>query len=376
MKIPNIYEGKHYKKLILIPLILIFISLFFIKDIPRGVDLRGGSLINVITDLPQSELAEKRIELESSLKAFSKEITVRAFENPTGRGFEIEVGANAEIDAAGLQLAAFKEMDSRLQMESLTLDLMKSDGKELAKIQSQQETVKQLETEVLAKANGILKLLGSEKQALDALKALQIVEEEYQNALTKGREELIATVKEIVPVKTYSSKEIGSSLSRFFLSKTAEIILVSLLIATIFVVILFRGVVASVAVLFGALADLIITAGIMGILGIPLSLATLAALLMLIGFSIDTDMLLTIRALKRTEGTVKERVYDAMKTAFVMNASAITAFAVLFAISLQLQIDTYYQIGAVAIIGGLVDFIATWCGNAVLVLWYSEVKKN
>ncbi|MBI5225367.1 hypothetical protein HY989_05865 [Candidatus Micrarchaeota archaeon] len=376
MKIPNIYEGKHYKKLILIPLALIFISLFFIKDIPRGVDLRGGSLINVVADLPQDQLAAKRIELESSLKEFSKDITVRVFENPTGRGFEIEVGANADIDAAGLQLSAFKEMDSRLQMESLTLDLMKSDKPDLAKIQSQTQTVKKLEADVLEKANQILLQLSSTKKAVDPAKALQLVESEYQNALTNGREELIATVKEIVPVKTYSSKEIGSSLSRFFLSKTAEIILVSLLIATIFVVILFRGVVASVAVLFGALADLIITAGAMGLLGIPLSLASLAALLMLIGFSIDTDMLLTIRALKRTEGNVKDRVYDAMKTAFVMNVSAITAFAVLFAISLQLQIDTYYQIGAVAMIGGLIDFIATWCGNAVLVLWYSEVKKN
>ena len=104
--------------------------------------------------------------------------------------------------------------------------------------------------------------------------------------------------------------------------------------------------------------------------------ATVAALMMLIGFSVDTDMLLTIRALKRTEGEVKERVYDAMQTALVMNSCAIAAFTVLVIVATFLRIETYYQIGMVALIGGLVDFIAVWAGNAVLVLWYAEIRKT
>ena len=48
--------------------------------------------------------------------------------------------------------------------------------------------------------------------------------------------------------------------------------------------------------------------------GMKLSTAGVAAFLMLIGFSVDTDMVLSTRLLKRKEGTVMERIYGATKT--------------------------------------------------------------
>ena len=51
----------------------------------------------------------------------------------------------------------------------------------------------------------------------------------------------------------------------------------------------------------------------MRVAGIELSLGTLAALLMLIGYSVDSDILLTNRIIKR-RGTVEEKVSRAMHT--------------------------------------------------------------
>ena len=70
------------------------------------------------------------------------------------------------------------------------------------------------------------------------------------------------------------------------------------LFMSITVFIIFRNLVPSLAVIAAALCDIIIAVGGMSLFGIPLSVATVGALLMLIGYSVDTDILLTTRVLK------------------------------------------------------------------------------
>ncbi len=374
MNLPNIYENKQYKKLIAIPLLLVVIALFFIPSIPRGVDLKGGSLFTILSDESVQNLPDKQLELEERLGKFSNDVSVRIFENPSGRGFEIEVGTNERLENAQDALPGLKEIDRALASEVLTLNYLESNEPDLVKIGEQRKKVEEKEAEFIEEANSILEEMGSSARLTEAANGLQVVEDEFRALTSENRDRIIAEIREVIPVKSYTAKEVGSSLSKFFLSKTAEILLISLIAVGILVVLIFRGTVATIAVLFGALADIIITAGAMGLFGIPLSLATVAALLMLIGFSIDTDMLLTIRVLKRSEGNAKERAYEAMRTAFLMNSAAVSAFAVLVAVAMVLRIDTYFQIGAVAMIGGIIDFVATWAGNAVIILWYSEIK--
>ncbi len=75
------------------------------------------------------------------------------------------------------------------------------------------------------------------------------------------------------------------------------------LFMSITVFIIFRDFVPSLAVILAALSDIIIAIGGMSLFGIPLSVASVGAILMLIGYSVDTDILLTTRILKRKEGT-------------------------------------------------------------------------
>jgi len=93
---------------------------------------------------------------------------------------------------------------------------------------------------------------------------------------------------------------------------------------------------------------------------------------MLVGFSLDTDVLLTMRVLKRTEGTPADRAYHAMQTGLTMSLSAMVAFGALFVMALMTHIPIYYEISAVVLCGLVGDVIATWCFNAVIILHYLE----
>ena len=146
---------------------------------------------------------------------------------------------------------------------------------------------------------------------------------------------------------------------------------------SITVFIIFRNLVPSLAVIAAALCDIIIAVGGMSLFGIPLSVATVGALLMLIGYSVDTDILLTTRVLKRREGTINERALDAMKTGFTMAAAAIGSMVALYLAVrfLMPYAQILEQIAAVLIIGLIADVLATWLMNLGILRWYMEVRK-
>ncbi|MFH1246896.1 MAG: hypothetical protein V1644_00810, partial [Candidatus Micrarchaeota archaeon] len=233
-----------------------------------------------------------------------------------------------------------------------------------------------LNAELLASSSQVLAQLNSSYIGTDGSLAVKKVVEVYSQAQDSYRANIIAAVKSKVSVTAFSFREVGPSLSKFFLQKSQEILLYSFILAALVVLIVFRSLVPSAAVIMGAVADIVITLGAMSLFNIPLSLASIAGLLMLIGFSLDTDVMLTMRVLKRKEGTARERAYGAFKTGSLMNLSTIGAFGVLALTGLYLQSSTYFQLGIVAAIGGAVDFAATWGANAVLVLMYAEKQEK
>lgn len=146
------------------------------------------------------------------------------------------------------------------------------------------------------------------------------------------------------------------------------------LFMAITVFIIFREFVPSIAVILAALSDIIIAIGGMSLFNIPLSVASFGALLMLIGYSIDTDILLTTRVLKRKEGTIVERAKGAMKTGFTMSITAIASMVVLYLVTIILipEASTLSNIAAVLIIGLFGDILTTWFMNLGILRWYVE----
>jgi preprotein translocase subunit SecF len=139
------------------------------------------------------------------------------------------------------------------------------------------------------------------------------------------------------------------------------------------VFIAFRTFIPSVAVVSCAFIDMVGTAAGMNLLGISLTLPTTAALLMLIGYSVDSDILLTMRVLKR-QGKLEEKLAGAFRTGIIMTTTTLAAVLSLWVVAGLGQIEIIRDMAAVLLVGLVLDIINTWITNATLLKWYAEKK--
>ncbi|MBT4935311.1 protein translocase subunit SecF [Candidatus Woesearchaeota archaeon] len=170
----------------------------------------------------------------------------------------------------------------------------------------------------------------------------------------------------------YSVEVMGSSLGSSFFKQTVIALFIAFLLMGIVVFIYFRTLAPSLAVILAAFSDIVVTLAIFNLTGIKLSTAGIAAFLMLIGYSVDTDILLSTRVLKRKEGTVMDRVYGAMKTGLTMSSTTISAVLVAL---IFVQSEVVKQIMIILFIGLLVDLVMTWIQNVGVLRLYLERKK-
>ena len=174
--------------------------------------------------------------------------------------------------------------------------------------------------------------------------------------------------------KVASFNAIGPVLSQEAMGQVYWALLFAFIFMAITVFIVFREPVPSIAVILAALCDIVIAIGGMALFKIPLSIASVGALLMLIGYSVDTDILLTTRLLKRHDGTVVKRASDAMETGLTMSISAISAMVVLYIVTAFLipEASTLTSISSVLILGLCADILTTWCMNLTILRVYLE----
>ena len=138
-------------------------------------------------------------------------------------------------------------------------------------------------------------------------------------------------------------------------------------------IITFRTFIPSIAVIFSAFFDITMTLGVINLLNIKISTAGIAAFLMLIGYSVDTDILLSTRVLKRKEGTIMTRIYGAMKTGLTMSTTTLVAIGVAL---IFVGSEVVKQIMIILFIGLLVDLVMTWIQNVGVLRLYLEKKKK
>jgi preprotein translocase subunit SecF len=94
---------------------------------------------------------------------------------------------------------------------------------------------------------------------------------------------------------------------------------------------------------------------------------------MLIGYSVDTDILLSSRLLKSKFGTVREKMISAFKTGILMTVTTIAALVVGLTFSTSPVIS---QIMLILLIGLVFDIFNTWLQSAGLLRLYIERKER
>jgi len=197
--------------------------------------------------------------------------------------------------------------------------------------------------------------------------AISIETKSEPDQLKKDVESILGvTLKE----DDFSIEFTGSVLSQTFYSELLRAVILAFVFMAITVFIIFKVPIPSLAVIFAAVTDITITLAIVDILGMRISTAGIAAFLMLIGYSVDTDILLTTRVLRRKEtGPFLERMKSALKTGLTMTFSGIVA---MLAAYLIVQSPVLKQVFLIIIIGLFVDILATWLGNTAILKWYCD----
>lgn len=166
----------------------------------------------------------------------------------------------------------------------------------------------------------------------------------------------------------------GSSLSEGFYKQLLIAILIAFVFMGIVVFIIFRTIVPSAAVILSAFANILMTLVAVNLLGIKMSTAGIVAFIMLIGYSVDTDILLTTRILKRREGSLNNRITGAMKTGLTMTLTSLFAFLLALFVVKSFS-NVLAQILTILSIGLMFDLLNTWITNVSILKWYVKKKR-
>ena len=178
----------------------------------------------------------------------------------------------------------------------------------------------------------------------------------------------------------FTTSFISPTLSQAFFTQALYTLLISFILISIVIFAFFRKIVPSIAIILSIIFDIIVTIGILNAFGIQIGIAGIGALLMLIGYSIDTDILLTNRVIKeKKERRVsnaehfKEKLKSSFQTGMLMAGTTLSAATVALLIT---NSPIIFQITLIIIIGLLVDMVSTWIQNTVILKkWYENLKE-
>jgi len=171
-----------------------------------------------------------------------------------------------------------------------------------------------------------------------------------------------------------STEFTGSTLSQNFYKQLRTAILIAFILMAIVVFLIFRTFIPSFAVVLSAFADITMTLAAVNLLGIKMSSAGIVALLMLIGYSVDSDILLTTRVLKQKNETLNSRILSAFKTGITMTLTSLAAIIIVLLIVRTLS-PILTQIFTIILIGLCFDLPNTWFANVGILKLYCK-KKN
>lgn len=176
-----------------------------------------------------------------------------------------------------------------------------------------------------------------------------------------------------IPENSVTVELRGATITSIYSEQAVRAMVGAFIAMGIIIFITFRRRITVGAILLAVGLDLLGVFGCMALFGVELSLASVAGLLMLIGYAVDTNILLTTRVLKRVGGEPKEQVVDAMRTGLMMSGSTLIP---LFAINILTTAPQLYQLTAVLIFGIIIDIFNTWFLNSAIIIRHAERQRR
>ena len=189
-----------------------------------------------------------------------------------------------------------------------------------------------------------------------------------QTKVEVNPQEVVDTVRGAgINVINFSVQTIGPTLGNLFYSQLTIAVSIAFLLMSLVIFVAYRNIISSLAMIFATAANLLTTLALASLFGIRIGFASLAALLMLIGYTIDTNIILTHKVMRADPQNFRSEYKKALKTGLTLTATiTITMiFAWIFSDSRLLQ-----NIAQVLVIGFLSDTLYTWIFNSsILAIW-------
>jgi len=349
----NLYLGE-YKRYLLLPAVLFVIFLFMVLVSPGvtpGIDLKGGTSIVIRSDTPLNPDELKPILEE---KYALTELQLSSVSSPSSYGLFLQFSENTDISMANALLEQARDS-----------------------LESNPDSAKQFALESISYSLKFAQI--EDASSLSPTQAVSTAEAGLTSAEEAFNKDLQNTISETYGLGEelkFQKREIGPSLGENFYSTGTMVAIVGFILVVIVIFLFFREIIPSVAIVLAVVFDIVGALALMALFEIPLSLATIPALLMLIGYSVDTDLMLTTRLLKRREGTPRERAHGSMITGLTMTLTTLAALTSMILLSYYGQIQIIFEISIVLLFGLLADIISTWLMNAPMLLWYVEKKEG
>ncbi|MBI2507670.1 hypothetical protein HYV89_01840 [Candidatus Woesearchaeota archaeon] len=171
--------------------------------------------------------------------------------------------------------------------------------------------------------------------------------------------------------KNFSIEQVSSSLGESFYNGLLKAVVISFALMGLVIFVAFRSFVPSAAVLLSAFLDIVFPLSIMELAGVKINAAGIAAFLLVIGYSVDTDILLTVKALKRKEGNIYQRIIDSAKTGLTMTLATVCALGIAYFITTSFVLKQMFMIIVIAL---LVDIVSTYFMNSGILIWYCKKR--
>jgi preprotein translocase subunit SecF len=171
----------------------------------------------------------------------------------------------------------------------------------------------------------------------------------------------------------YTIESMGSALGEAFFKQTMVSVLIAFVLMALTVFLYFKIPIPSLFVVLCAFFDIVGTITVIVLSGLRVSSAGVSALLILIGYSVTTDVLLTARVVKGKLSTIDENVLNALRTGINMTLTTVVSLLAGFIIA---ESDVIKQIMLIIMIGLCFDMLFTWVMNVGILRIYMERKEQ
>jgi preprotein translocase subunit SecF len=176
-----------------------------------------------------------------------------------------------------------------------------------------------------------------------------------------------------IVVDDFTAESIEPALGRLFFDQMRTILIVAFVFMSFVIFLIYRNFVTSFGMIFATGANMISAIAIANFLGMSMSFASFAGLLMLVGYTIDTNIVLTSKVLGHGTDDFNSRYKRALRTGLTMSATITVAMLL---VPLFTNSKLLVNIANILVIGFLIDLLYTWLFNAgLLKIWHERRLK-